>query len=171
MPVQLEDVVLVLNGNYEPLHVCTVRRALGLLMSDKAQLVLNGRGYVHTVHARFPVPSIIRLRYVVRRPRPQVRLCRREIFRRDDYTCQYCGRRSARLTVDHVIPRERGGRTEWTNVVTACSECNQRKGNRTPQEAHMPLLHTPKPPPNTALYRFQHFLAIHQEWRPFLEGW
>ncbi len=171
MTLELEDVVLVLNGNYEPLHVCSVRRALGLLLSEKAQLVLNGRGYVHTVRTRFPVPSIIRLRYVVRRPRPHIRLSRREIFRRDNYTCQYCGRQTSRLTIDHVIPRERGGRTEWTNVVTACPECNQRKGNRTPQEAHMQLRRPPQPPPNTALYRFQHYLHLHQEWRPFLEGW
>ncbi len=171
MSVQLDDVVLVLNGNYEPLHVCTVRRALGLLLTAKAHLIVNGRGYIHTVRERIPVPSVIRLTYVVRRPRPRIRLSRREIFRRDGYTCQYCGRSSARLTIDHVIPRERGGRTEWTNVVTACPECNQKKGNRTPQEAHMQLLRPPAPPPNHALYRFQRYLEMHSEWRPYLEGW
>ena len=171
MTVGLEDVVLVLNGNYEPLHVCTVRRALGLLLSEKAHMVMNGRGYIRTVRTRVPVPSIIRLRYIVRRPYPRVKLTRREIFRRDNYTCQYCGRKSSRLTIDHVVPRERGGRTVWTNVVTACPECNQRKGNRTPQEAHMRLLRTPTPPPNTALYRFQRYLDLHHEWQPYLEGW
>ncbi len=171
MSVRLDDVVLVLNGNYEPLHVCTVRRALGLLLTDKAHLIVNGRGYISTVKERIPVPSIIRLTYVVRRPHPRVHLNRREIFRRDRYTCQYCGRQTSRLTIDHVVPRERGGRTEWTNVVTACPECNQKKGNRTPQEAHMRLLRPPMPPPNTALYRFQRYLESHHEWRPFLEGW
>ncbi len=167
----LDDVVLVLNGNYEPLHVCTVRRAMGLLWQRKAQLVLNGRGYIHTVNARFPIPSVIRLNYIVRRPRPRIRLSRREIFRRDNYTCQYCGKQGPPLTIDHVIPKERGGPTTWTNVVTACPTCNHRKGNRTPQEAGMPLRRPPQPPPNYALYRFQHYLQAHEEWRPFLEGW
>ncbi len=171
MTVGLDDVVLVLNGNYEPLHVCTVRRALGLLLTEKAHLVVNGRGYIRTVRTQVPVPSVIRLRYIVRRPYPQVKLTRREVFRRDGYTCQYCGRQSSRLTVDHVVPRERGGKTVWTNVVTACPECNQRKGNRTPQEAHMRLMRPPAPPPNTARYRFQRYLGLHQEWEPYLEGW
>jgi len=134
-------------------------------------MVMNGRGYIRTVRTQVPVPSIIRLRYIVRRPYPQVKLTRREIFRRDNYTCQYCGRKSSRLTIDHVVPRERGGQTVWTNVVTACPECNQRKGNRTPQEAHMRLLRPQAPPPNTALYRFQRYLDLHREWQPYLEGW
>lgn len=171
MPGALDDVVLVLNGNYEPLHVCTVRRAIGLLWKKKAHLVLNGRGYISTVREAVPIPSVIRLNYVISRPRSPVRLTRREVFRRDNYTCQYCGRQVSHPTIDHVIPRERGGTTTWTNVVTACPECNYRKGNRTPQEAHMCLLRPPSPPPTHALYRFSRFLELHNEWRPFLEGW
>ncbi len=87
-----DGVVLVLNQSYEPLNVCTVRRALVMLMGGKAEILENGRGSIASASASWPVPSVIRLDYAVRRPYPRVRLCRKEIFRRDDYTCQYCGR-------------------------------------------------------------------------------
>jgi len=163
--------VLVLNANYEPLGVCSVRRAVGLLFSARAHLVINGRGWLRTLGDPFPIPSVIRLTTMIRRPHPTIPLTKREIFRRDGYTCQYCGRMTSRLTIDHVIPRQRGGGYTWENLVTACPECNQRKGNRTPEEAHMPLLRRPKPPPRSALYRFRRYLPQHEEWRPFLEGW
>ncbi|RME91123.1 MAG: HNH endonuclease, partial [Anaerolineae bacterium] len=120
--------VLVLNANFEPINVCTTRRAIGLILAGKAAMVVNGRGYIHTVSQAFPRPSVIRLERMIHRPRPRVKLTRREIFRRDNYTCQYCGRRTPMLTVDHVLPRHLGGKHTWTNVVTACPACNHRKG-------------------------------------------
>ena len=101
--------VLVLNANFEPLNVCTTRRALGLLVSGKAEMLLNGRGSVHTIRQDYPRPSIIRIDHMIHRPRPRVRLSKREIFRRDNYACQYCGSKTGRLTIDHIIPRHRGG--------------------------------------------------------------
>ncbi len=163
--------VLVLNLNYEPLGVCTARRAVGLLLVGKARMVLNGRGVLRAAQGTIPLPSVIRLTYYVHRPRPTIPLTKREIFRRDNYTCQYCGRQGGKLTLDHVIPRHRGGTFSWENLVTACAACNQRKGDRTPEEAGMPLLRPPGPPPQSALYRFQRYLEEHAEWRPFLEGW
>ncbi len=163
--------VLVLNANYEPLDVCTVRRALGLLLAEKAHLVLNGRGKIHTVRATFEIPSVIRLDYMVKRPRPRVKLSREEIFRRDNYTCQYCGRRVSKPTIDHVVPRHLGGQDTWDNLVTACAACNARKGGRTLEQAHMRLLKQPAPPPMSAIYRFRRYLASHQEWEDFLRGW
>jgi 5-methylcytosine-specific restriction endonuclease McrA len=114
---------------------------------------------------------VIRLREMVHRPRPRVKLSRREVFRRDHYTCQYCGRKDGRLTLDHVVPRHMGGQHSWTNVVTACEACNARKGGRTLEEAHMQLLHPPREPAATALYLFGHLLDQYQEWEPFLIGW
>ena len=105
----MNEPVLVLNANYEPLNVCTTRRALGLLQTGKARMLLDGRGYIRTVRTSYPRPSIVRLGYMIKRPRPRVRLTKREIFRRDDYVCQYCGSRSTSLTIDHVVPRHRGG--------------------------------------------------------------
>ncbi|RMF37914.1 MAG: HNH endonuclease [Chloroflexi bacterium] len=163
--------VLLLNANYEPLGVCTIRRAMGLLIVGKAEIVLNGRGLIHTPTRAYPRPSVIRLSYMVHRPRPRVKLSRREVFRRDNYTCQYCGRRTGRLTLDHVIPRHRGGTHSWENLVAACPQCNRRKGGRTLQEAHMRLLRQPFEPAPTALYLYGRYLEENREWEPFLTGW
>ena len=167
----MQDSVLILNANFEPIHVCDLRRAMGLLLSDKASLVLNGRGEVHTVNYIYPRPSVIRLAKMVSRPRPCVRLTRREILRRDNYTCQYCGKHSIDLTIDHVIPRHLGGEHKWANVVAACPACNHRKGGRLLEDANMHLLRLPKEPPGSARYIFGRNLLEYAEWEPFLEGW
>lgn len=163
--------VLVLNANFEPLNVCPTRRALGLILSGKAEMVVNGRGYLKTVRLTIPRPSVIRLGYMVKRPRPRVKLSKREIFRRDNYTCQYCGARGGRMTVDHVVPRHRGGEHTWTNLVTACPACNLKKGGRSLEEAHMRLLRPPQEPRPTAMYLFGAHLEENQDWAQFLEGW
>ena len=97
--------VLVLNANFEPLNVCNMRKAVCLMVMDKAQLVMNGRGVIHTIDRTFPRPSVIRLQSMIHRPRPRVKLTRKEVFRRDNFTCQYCGTTSGVLTIDHVLPR------------------------------------------------------------------
>jgi 5-methylcytosine-specific restriction endonuclease McrA len=163
--------VLVLNANFEPIHVCDVRRAIGLILTDKAQLVLNGRGEIKTVSRTYPLPSVIRLEKMVQRPRVRIKLTRREVFRRDNYTCQYCGRRVNDLTIDHVIPRHMGGKHTWTNVVTACAQCNHRKGGRTVEESHMRPHHPAKEPPASAAYVFGRHLVEYAEWEPFITGW
>lgn len=163
--------VLVLNANYEPLNVCSTRRALCLLVAGKAEMLLNGRGTVHTVRLALPRPSIIRLGYMIRRPRPRVRLTKREIFRRDDHACQYCGSRSGRLTIDHVLPRHRGGEHSWFNLVTACAECNLRKGGRTLKEASMRLRRPPSEPTATPTYLFARHLPSNEDWIEYLAGW
>jgi 5-methylcytosine-specific restriction endonuclease McrA len=163
--------VLVLNANFEPLNVCTTRRALCLLVAGKAEMLLNGRGYVRTVRLTIPRPSVIRLGYMVHRPRPRVRLTKREIFRRDNFTCQYCGRQSSHLTIDHVLPRHRGGEHTWDNLVTACSECNLRKGGRTLQEARIRLLRPAGEPRPTVTYLFSRHLSDNEIWEPYLHGW
>jgi 5-methylcytosine-specific restriction endonuclease McrA len=163
--------VLVLNANFEPLNVCSTRRAINLYLSGKAEMLLNGRGYIYTVRDRFPRPSIIRLGYMVKRPYPRVRLSKREIFRRDHYTCQYCGSQVKHLTLDHVLPRHRGGDYSWSNLVTACQKCNLRKGGRTIEEAGMTLRHPPYEPKATAMYLYSNYLDENEDWRPFLDGW
>jgi 5-methylcytosine-specific restriction endonuclease McrA len=167
----LPESVLVLNANFEPIHVCNTYRAIGLVLAGKANLVLNGRGEIRTVSRSYPKPSIIRLSRMVHRPRPTVRLTKREVLRRDDFTCQYCGQRSTFLTVDHVIPRHLGGSESWDNLVTACPLCNHRKGGRTLEQAGMHLLRVPSQPPASAMYLFARHLKENQEWLPFVEGW
>lgn len=163
--------VLVLNSNYEPINVCNLQRAIGLMVSRKASLVSNGRGEIHSASLAYPIPSVIRLDNMIYRPRPRVKLTRREIFRRDNYTCQYCGKHAASLTVDHIIPRHLGGKEIWTNLVTACSSCNHLKGGHTLEDAKMRLLHLPKEPPASTMYIFGRHLSENQEWMPFLSGW
>lgn len=167
----LNQPVLLLNVNYEPLHVCNTKRALMLVYTGKAEIILNGRGYLRTVRDTFEIPSVIRLSYMVKRPRPRVTFSKREVLRRDNYTCQYCGRKSSHLTIDHVIPRYRNGRHTWKNVVAACAPCNRAKGGRSPQEANMKLLRQPFEPSPTATYIFGTHLQKHQEWSPYIEGW
>jgi 5-methylcytosine-specific restriction endonuclease McrA len=163
--------VLVLNANFEPINVCTTRRALSLVLTGKAMLVLNGRGEIHSVSQSFPRPSVIRLEKMIKRPRPRVKLTKREILRRDDYTCQYCGGHFSHLTIDHVLPRHLGGGHTWDNLVAACPSCNHHKGGRTLDQAQMRLLYKPKEPPTSAGYIFARHLNENTEWLPFVDGW
>lgn len=163
--------VLVLNANFEPINVCNTRRAIGLVLNGKASLVLNGRGEIKSVSQVFPRPSIIRLDKMVKRPRPRVKLTKREILRRDDFTCQYCGQHTSNLTIDHVIPRHLGGQHLWINLVTACSSCNHRKGGRTADQAQMRLMRLPSEPPTSARYIFARHLRENDDWVPFIDGW
>ena len=167
----MNEPVLVLNGNYEPIHVCNTKRAMGLILAGKATVLENGRGFIHTVSRAYERPSVIRLFYVVPRPRPRVRLSKREILRRDGYRCQYCGRQTSQLTIDHIVPRSRGGPHSWENLVTACPQCNRRKGGRTLAEARMTLLHRPFEPRPTAQYLFGRYVVGDGAWAKYLEGW
>ncbi len=167
----MKEPVLVLNANFAPINVCSTRRAIVLILTEKASLVINGRGYIKTVSKDFPRPSIIRLGNMIKRPRPRVKLNRREILRRDHYTCQYCGQRGGILTLDHIYPKHLGGPHRWDNLVTACSTCNHIKGGRTLEQAGMRLKCTPHEPSLSAEYIFSRHLKQNNEWQPFLKGW
>jgi 5-methylcytosine-specific restriction endonuclease McrA len=162
--------VLVLNQNYEPLNVCRARRAVVLLYQSKAEMLEDGRGLIHGAHQDFPVPSVIRLPYLVKRPfRAGRKLSRLEIFARDNYTCQYCGKQTRQLTLDHVIPRYRGGPHTWENLVSACVPCNRRKAGKTPEEAKMKLRQRPVAPrSNRYSYIPSQYLETHEEWQRYL---
>lgn len=139
--------VLILNASYEPLHVCSVKRAVALLMHEVAERVEESGKVLRSPNAVFPVPSVIRLRRFVRTPfRQRVAFNRKNVFRRDDHVCQYCGRHTHDLTLDHVLPRSRGGPTSWENVVACCKGCNAKKRDRTPDEARMQLRRKPFAP-------------------------
>jgi len=163
--------VLVLNQNYEPLNICNTKRAIVLVVVGKAEVLENGKGVIHTPSTAFPRPSVIKLIYMIKRPRPLVKLTRREVFKRDDYTCQYCGAKTKDLTLDHVVPRRLGGAHDWSNVVSACRVCNRKKGGRTLAEARMKLLRQPYEPRASWYYLFRHYLPQNGEWRRFIEGW
>ena len=141
--------VLVLNATYEPLSVVSVQRAIVLLLKEKAELIEAASERLHAATISYPVPLVIRLVYYVRIPR-QVTLApsRNSVLLRDNFTCQYCGATPGRngLTLDHILPRSRGGETGWENVVAACRPCNIRKGDRLPEEAGMALRKRPGRP-------------------------
>jgi 5-methylcytosine-specific restriction endonuclease McrA len=161
--------VLVLNATYEPLSVVPLHRAVHLLMNDKAEVIEDTEQPLRAAQFAMYAPSVIRLRYYIKIPHNlPMPLSRRAVLIRDSYTCQYCGATPGRenLTIDHVHPRSRGGRTEWDNVVAACGPCNRRKGSKSVEEARMPLLKQPIRPRFWAMA-----LATtggHESWKKYL---
>jgi 5-methylcytosine-specific restriction endonuclease McrA len=161
--------VLVLNATHEPINVCTVRRAAVLLLKAKAEVLEQGHASLHSEHMTMQRPEVIRLVSYVRVPRDVHRrkITRKAVLARDAWTCQYCGSQKAGLTVDHVIPRSRGGESVWENIVASCAPCNRRKGNRLPREVQMHPRSNPRPPgPNV----FIQIAApkVPQVWEPYL---
>ncbi len=139
--------MLILNASYAPLHVCSIKRAVALLMHEIAERVEDTERVLRSPSSTFPVPSVIRLKRFVRGPvRHRVAFNRKNVFRRDDHRCQYCSKHVPDLTLDHVLPRSRGGPTSWENVVACCKQCNAKKRDRTPEEAKMHLLRKPYAP-------------------------
>lgn len=160
--------VLVLNSSYEPLSICDAQKAIVLLFCGKAVAVAHHpEQFVCTVSQSFPLPSIVRLTVYVRLPYKKIMLNRKNIFRRDNFQCQYCGRTDNPLTIDHMIPRSKGGEDTWENLITACSPCNTKKGNRTPQEAGMLPMKQPIRPSHIMLMR-KFITAVSEDWKPYL---
>ncbi len=163
--------VLVLNASYEPIHVCVARRALILLLKGVAAAEELSNDEVHSPSKVVPVPSVIRLLEYRRIPRQTRALSRKNILLRDRYTCQYCGGvfSASELTLDHVTPRSRGGKSSWENLVTSCRRCNNHKGDRLPDEAKMELSRRPRPFNLHTSRSLMRLLGNHQEtWRKYL---
>lgn len=162
--------VLVLNSNYEPLNVCNMRRAIALLLLGKAEVLQHRSSPVNTGSGLFLAPSVLKMRYAVRRPMPQLRLSRHSVLARDNYTCQYCGVRGKDLTIDHVVPKWAGGPHTWDNLVACCRRCNLKKGDKTPQQAHMKLARKPKRPHFVPYLALPLYLKAQgkSEWRDYL---
>ena len=159
--------VLVLNQSYEPLMVIGAKRAVILLLNEKVDSLENYREKIHSAYISLPLPSVIKLKHYARIRRKEIVLSRKNILKRDNHTCQYCGVRSVPMTIDHVISRKKGGEDTWDNLVAACVPCNTRKGNHSPREAQMVLVKTPRKP--TMILHLQKFVKQFQSsWRPYL---
>jgi 5-methylcytosine-specific restriction endonuclease McrA len=157
---------LVLNATYEPLSIVPARRAVCLVIADKADLVEADDAVIRSATLTLASPAVIRLRYMVRAPRRRVAaVSRRAVFSRDDYRCQYCGNHAD--SIDHVVPRSRGGRDVWDNLAAACRPCNSRKRDRTPDEAGMRLLRPCHAPRATAWIVVGGTL-VPDTWKPYL---
>jgi 5-methylcytosine-specific restriction endonuclease McrA len=162
--------VLVLNASYEPLNVTTVRRAHVLVYKGKAEVIEKLEKPLTSASSTFPWPHVIRLVTYVRVPRAvQRKISRRALFARDGWRCVYCGTSGGRLTLDHVVPRSRGGDSVWENVVTSCAPCNLRKGDRLLDEAQMELRSPPRPPAPVLFIRLA-APTIPRGWQPYLTG-
>jgi Restriction endonuclease len=163
----LRSAVLVLNANYSPMTVCTAKRAITLYFLDKIDILSNYREKVHSPSITLDIPSVIKIKTYIKNHNMAVEISRKNVLERDSYTCQYCSKQSNALTVDHVIPKFRGGQDIWENLVAACKECNQKKAERMPEEAGMPLKRKPKRP--NRIHYFQKYVKERQiDWRPYL---
>ncbi|MCP9822761.1 HNH endonuclease [Cyanobium sp. L1E-Cus] len=162
--------VLVLNASYEPLNITTWRRAVVMVLKGKAEGLEHDP--VRRIREDTLLPTVIRLRHFVRVPYKPLPLTRRNLFHRDGHRCQYCGASAQQLSVDHVVPRSRGGLDTWENVTTACLSCNVRKGNRTPREAAMPLLRPPHRPLGSFSFEASRQISAgqHGEWAKYVIG-
>jgi 5-methylcytosine-specific restriction endonuclease McrA len=146
-PTVMQEPVLVLNATFEPINVTAVRRAMVLMIKGVAQAEEINHKQVHSVSRVLPVPSVIRLLAYRHIPQQTRALSRKNILLRDRNTCQFCSRTlpASELTLDHVVPRSRGGRSSWENLVACCYQCNNSKGDRTPEEAGIALTRRPRP--------------------------
>jgi len=168
---RLHKPVLVLNASYEPINVCAARRALVLVLKGVASTEESAASQIHSSRHTMRVPSVIRLLEYRRIPHQTRALSRKNILMRDRYTCQYCHRTlpASELTLDHVVPRSRAGETSWENLVACCHLCNNRKGNRTPEEAGMRLARAPRP---FSLHTSRHLMRLlaksDEQWRKYL---
>ncbi len=163
----LDKSVLVLNQNFEPISITSARKAIVLLFMEKAEMVERYDADVHAVSISIPYPSVIRLSRYVRKPYKRVALSRKNIIKRDNHTCQYCGKNHQPMTIDHIVPRSLGGKDTWENLVTACFRCNGKKGDRTPDQAGMRLVRKPARP--THLFYLQYIAGKpHSTWANYL---
>jgi 5-methylcytosine-specific restriction endonuclease McrA len=160
--------VLVLNFTYEALNVTSFQRAVKLLFSGKAEIVHDRERMLSSPTFAMRMPSIIRMLYYIKRPGQKVSLTKKNVLLRDDYTCQYCGIKGDRLmTVDHIVPRSKGGPSTWENLVCACMRCNNRKNNRTPEHSGMALRGKPRMPKYIPWIQIKRN-TLPGEWQKFL---
>ncbi len=163
--------VLVLNASYEPINVCTERRAVVMIFKGVAKMEEHNGHDLHSAQITMNAPSVIRLMEYRHIPHERRSLSRKNILLRDQYTCQYCRKlfTPAELTLDHVLPRSRNGASTWENLVAACKKCNHKKGNQTPEEAGMRLLKRPRPFSLHVSRQIMRYLGRADEtWRKYL---
>ena len=158
--------VLVLNASFEPLSVVSARRATCLVLADKAEIIESSEELVRSPSLVMNVPLVVRLRYMVKAPRQRrAVLSRRAVFARDDHQCQYCGTHAD--SIDHILPRSRGGHHSWENLAAACKPCNLSKRDRTPEEAGM-VLRRPSVAPKSPAWVVIGVSRMPSAWRPYL---
>jgi len=164
----LQVPVLLLNQNYEPLTILKLKRVITLVILGKVDIIEKEDGKVlHAVSISYRVPSVVRLKYYVKIMRKEISLTKKNVIKRDSHQCQYCGKRTGFMTADHILPKALGGDETWENLVCACHECNNKKGNLSLKLADMHLLKKPKRP-NYFTFVLNEFGNPNVKWRPYL---
>lgn len=161
--------VLVLNSDFSPLHICSTQRAFILSLTDKVDVLRHYDSYMCSATEMYKVPSVIRLKNYIHRPYRDVQLTKKNVHIRDNYTCQYCGKQSKDLTVDHIIPIKKKGSFAWDNLVSCCKKCNNKKDCKTLEESGMVLKSKPKKPSFAIFFKMKH--SSNQYWQDFLPNW
>ena len=163
----LNTKVLVLNQSYEPLMVINAKRAIVLIIKEKVKMLEKYSDNIRSVQNSFDLPSVIRLNFYVHLKYKDIVLNRRNILKRDDYRCQYCAKQATPLTIDHIVPKNKGGKDSWENLVAACSKCNTRKGDTLLKHMDMKLLKKPRKP--SKLFQLQTYVNKKQDnWKQYL---
>lgn len=160
--------VLILNADYAPVTVCSVERAIILLFTDKAEIVVeSAKKKLRTARENFPFPSVVRLLEYVRLPFKKIPLTKRNVFRRDNFECQYCGTTKGEMTVDHIIPSSKGGEDSWQNLTTACKWCNNYKGDTLLEDCGLKLKRRPTRP-NYIIFLKALAKEVDKNWEQYL---
>ena len=167
MSVVLNRRVLLLNQSYEPIMVVRAKKAIILILGGKVEALENYKEIIHSAYLNLPLPSVIKLKEYVKIKRREAVLSRKNILKRDNNECQYCGEHSVNMTIDHVIPKCNGGEDTWYNLVAACAKCNIYKGNRSLKDAKMSLRIKPRKP-NLILHLQKMVKDLQSNWRPYL---
>tara|TARA_B100001750_G_C15178186_1_gene432707 strand:+ start:20 stop:535 length:516 start_codon:yes stop_codon:yes gene_type:complete len=162
----LNNKVLLLNSSYEPLLVVTAKKAILLYFTDKVEIIENSNKIVRSIYIEFQIPSIIRLKKYVYVKKKELSLTRKNVLKRDAHTCQYCGCKNLELTLDHIIPKDKGGIDSWNNLVAACKKCNIKKGNKLLKDIQMNLIKLPSKP--SYLLNLREYARINSSWKPYL---
>jgi len=164
---KLSKKVLLLNSSYEPLSIINCKKAIIMLLVDKVEYIEKLSLSISSEKIIMPIPSVVKLKSYIFLKRRQLALSRKNIFKRDLFKCQYCGRDNTELTLDHVIPKQKGGTDTWDNLVSACSNCNFEKGNKLIKETNMTLIKKPKQP-NYLMYLQNHVGSEYKSWKQYL---
>ena len=163
----LSKKVLLLNSSYEPISIINSKKAIIMLMLGKVDYIEKGNKFIKSEKIQFLLPVVVKLKAFVYLKRRRIALTRQNIFKRDNYICQYCGKKSKSLTIDHVIPKNKGGVDSWENLVSACVKCNLSKADNYLKDINMPLLNKPKKP-HFLLYMQGYVNNEYESWKPYL---
>jgi len=169
--VAMNQEVLVLNSDYEPLNVCNARRAIIMVYLGKADVLhLNDEAEATMIDGAFQMPSVVKLRSQIRRPLPELKLSRRTVFARDNYSCQYCSSTAKEMTIDHIVPRRHGGPATWENLVCCCRKCNTKKSDKFLHQVSMKLIRQPRRPRYVPYISLTKYLSGRKNeiWRNYL---